>query len=168
MGYRVASNGDGTWHYEYAIQNLNVHRGASSFTVPLAPEVVVTNVDFHDVDYHSGEPFDGTDWLATVTPDVITWTTAETYAENPDANGLRWGTLYNFRFDADVPARDVTATIALFRPGSPDVVTPRTLGPGLPDSIPTLSAWGATALALLVLTAGTTVLKKRNSAQCSL
>ena len=26
LGYKVSDNGDGTWHYEYAIQNVNSHQ----------------------------------------------------------------------------------------------------------------------------------------------
>ena len=32
----------------------------------------------------------------------MTWST-ETFATNQNANAIRWGTLYNFRFDADRP-----------------------------------------------------------------
>ena len=52
----------GIYHYEYAVQNLNNERAGQAFTVPIPPGTVVTNVGFHDVDYHSGEVFDGTDW----------------------------------------------------------------------------------------------------------
>ncbi|MHC4219445.1 MAG: hypothetical protein ACYSU7_13445 [Planctomycetota bacterium] len=37
LGYRVTDNGDGTWHYEYALHNLNSHRSAREFIVPATP-----------------------------------------------------------------------------------------------------------------------------------
>ncbi|MDO8631559.1 MAG: hypothetical protein Q7R41_13820, partial [Phycisphaerales bacterium] len=99
------------WHYEYVVQNLNSNRAVKSFSVPLDPSATVATIGFHDVDYHSGEPFSGTDWTAAVAGGSITWTT-EDYSVNPNANALRWGTLYNFRFDIDRPPQSTTATLA--------------------------------------------------------
>lgn len=119
---RAVDNGDGTWRYEYAVYNLNSHRSAQTFTVPILPGTVVSNTGFHDVDYHSGEPYDGTDWAVTVDSDAVTWTT-DSYATNPNANALRWGTLYNFWFDADQASELVPATIGLFLSGTPDSIS---------------------------------------------
>ncbi len=133
LGYRVTDNGDGTWHYEYALYNMNSHRSAQSFSVPVGPGAVITNAGFHDVDHHSGDgeggvTYDGTDWSFAAGGAQATWST-QTYAENVNANALRWGTLYNFRFDANRPPVAVTATIGLFRPGTPEAVSVDTLGP---------------------------------------
>ena len=128
LGYRVTDNGDGTWHYEYALHNLNSHQSAREFIVPVGADVTITNVGFHDVDYHSGEPYNGIDWSSTTGGGTISWSTP-TFAENEDANALRWGTLYNFRFDADTPPTDVTAEIGLFRPGAVTELMVVTLGP---------------------------------------
>jgi len=129
--------GGGIWHYEYAIHNLNSHRSAMSVEVPIPQGAVVSGIGFHDVDYHSGEPFDGTDWSATVdtasNPNAVKWTT-QSFAENPNANALRWGTLYNFRFDADVPPSSDEFVIGLFRPGTPDQVSAPAVVPQLCDS----------------------------------
>ena len=122
VGSRVRDNGDGTWHYEYAIQNLNHHGSGRELSIPIGNGVTITDPGFHDVDYHSGDGeggvnFDGTDWPATVAGNSITWTT-DPWTVNTNANALRWGTLYNFRFDADAPPSSATATIGIFRPGS--------------------------------------------------
>jgi hypothetical protein len=127
VGDKVSDNGDGTWHYEYAIQNVNSHRSGGLFSVPIGAGVTVTNVGFRDVDYHSGDgvggiTYDGTDWQWSIDGGAISWAT-ETEAENSNANALRWGTLYNFRFDADSGPETSTATIGLYRAGSPDAVT---------------------------------------------
>src|SRR2546430_5810075 len=38
----------------------------------------------------------------------ITWN-CETFAQNQNANAIRWGTLYNFRFDANLPPQSINA-----------------------------------------------------------
>jgi hypothetical protein len=77
--------------------------------------VTVTNIGFHDVDYHSGEPYSGADWTATVSSNSISWAT-QPFAVNVNANALRWATLYNFRFDADAPPTcDGNVMLGLFR-----------------------------------------------------
>ena len=118
--------GNGTWHYEYAVYNHNSHRSARAFTLPLPAGVTVTNIGFHDVDYHSGDGLnsvnvDGADWTAVLSADGIEWST-QTFAANENANALRWGTLYNFRFDADVAPADGQAELGLYRPGAPEAV----------------------------------------------
>lgn len=114
---------DGTWNYEYAVHNLNSNRAGREFKVPLPPGATVTNVGFHDVAYHSGEPFVGTDWTWSQGADFIKWQT-ESFNANPNANALRWGTLYNFRFDADVPPVETEVIeLGLFTPGAPSTLT---------------------------------------------
>jgi Dockerin type I domain len=114
LGYRVTDLGDGTWHYEYALHNLTSDDSVGSFSVPVPLGVELTNVGFHDVDYHSGEIYSLEDWTPTESPGAITWAT-ESFAENPNANALRWGTLYNFRFDANTPPQEATLTLGLFK-----------------------------------------------------
>ena len=129
LAAKATSLGNGIYHYEYALHNLTNQRGGQSFAVPLPPGTIVTNVGFHDVDYHSGEPFDGTDWTPTVSSSSVTWATTP-YAMNANANALRWGTLYNFRFDANQAPGTSSITIGLFRPGSPASVSVTTVTPG--------------------------------------
>ncbi len=140
LGHRVTDNGNGTWHYEYALYNMNSHRSARSFSVPVGAGAVITNAGFHDVDYHSGDgesgvTYDGTDWSFAVGSEVVSWST-QTITQNPNANALRWGTMYNFRFDADTPPVATSATIGLFRSGSPTELSVQTLGPDVPTVEP--------------------------------
>jgi hypothetical protein len=79
--------------------------------------VTVTNIGFHDIDPHSGEPYDASDWSSVRTVDGVIWSSPETYDQNMNSNALRWGTLYNFWFDADAPPTESQAEIGLFRPG---------------------------------------------------
>ena len=37
-------------------------------------------------------------------------------------NALMWGTLYNFRFDSNIPPRTANATLGLFKPGTPSSI----------------------------------------------
>ena len=85
LGAKVSDLGTGLWHYEYALYNLNSHRSAGSFSVQLPAGATVVNAGFHDVDYHSGEPWNGTDWPATLETDRIAWSTTP-YANSETAN----------------------------------------------------------------------------------
>jgi len=116
------------WHYEYAVQNLTSARAIRSFRVPIPAGALVSNIGFHDVDYHSGEPFSGTDWTATVDANFVTFTT-ESWETNPNANALRWGTLYNFRFDTRSGPVTDAVRLDLFTPGSPGSITASILTP---------------------------------------
>jgi len=131
VGSKATALGAGRWRYEYAVHNLNSHRAAASFSVPIPWDAVVTDIGFHDVDYHSGEPFDGTDWtptVGTVPAPHVAWETAS-FEENPDANALRWGTLYNFRFEVAAAPTAGAVSLGLFRPGTPGAVAVPALVP---------------------------------------
>ena len=128
---RATENPNGSWHYEYAVFNMNSDRAAGSFSVPLPAGVQPLNVGFHDVNYHSGEIYDGTDWGVTVSPGEIRWETTS-FDTNPNANALRWATMYNFRFDANAAPMDVNASLGLFKPGAPGDAAAAVSGPGAP------------------------------------
>ena len=129
LGYKITDNGDGTWTYEYALYNMNSDRSGQAFRVPVPASVTLTNIGFHDVDYHSGEPYAGTDWTVTTGGGEIVWAT-QTQAQNVNANALRWGTLYNFRFDANSGPATADLGLDLFKAGSPSSVTISARGPG--------------------------------------
>ncbi|MBC7770976.1 MAG: hypothetical protein H7210_00640 [Pyrinomonadaceae bacterium] len=121
--------GGGTWHYEYAVQNLNSDRSGQSFSIPTPVGAVITNVGFKDVDYHSGEPYALTDWTSAAVPTSVSWAT-QTFAQNANANALRWDTIYNFRFDANVAPGTGSATIGLFKAGVPATAAGLAVIPG--------------------------------------
>ncbi len=125
-GYDVTDNGNGTWNYEYAVYNLYSDRSANSFTVPYPAGASIITNGFQDYTWHSGEPFDGTDWQVTLNPGIgITWAT-DSFNVNPDANALRWSMMFNFYFTSDAPPADNTATLGLFKAGgagAPDEMT---------------------------------------------
>ena len=130
MGYKVTALGPNQWHYEYALYNENLDRAIQSFTVPLGPGVNLSFVGFHAPPQEPGWSNDGTfnnqgysstPWDVTQVADSITWN-SETIAQNPNANAIRFGTLYNFRFDADQPPQIANATVGFFKTGSPVTV----------------------------------------------
>ena len=157
VGAKASDSGGGTWRYDYAVFNLNSHRSAGVFSVPIPSGAIVSGVGFHDVDYHSGEVYDTADWIMSVTDTEVTWSSPETFAENANTNALRWGTMYNFWFEADVQPVEGEVTLGLFRPGAPGVVSATVSVPGslcsadldgdgsvgILDLLALLAAWGA-------------------------
>ncbi|MCZ6735532.1 MAG: hypothetical protein O7C65_07070 [Planctomycetota bacterium] len=138
LGYKATDLGGGIWHYEYALQNLNSDRSGQSFSVSIPACVTVTNEGFHDVFYHSGEPYDGTDWPVTVGGGEVSWSTDD-FTSDPNANALRWGTMYNYRFDADSPPTPVTVEIGLFKTAPASVTVDDVLGPAGPTLSPDIT-----------------------------
>jgi hypothetical protein len=118
VGGQATDLGDGVYHYELAIQNLNSERSIGSVSVPVSPYATVTNIGFHDVDYHDGDgsgniTTDGTDWPAVVSGGAVTWSYVDVSPAND--NALRWGTLYNYRFDCDLPPATANITLGQYR-----------------------------------------------------
>jgi hypothetical protein len=106
-----------TWHYEFAVYNLDSDRAIGGLTVAIPSGTAITNVGHKDIDHHSGEIYSTADWTATVTATGVSWST-ETHASNPNANALRWGTMFNYWFDADVsPSAMGAVTFDVFEPG---------------------------------------------------
>jgi hypothetical protein len=130
IAYKVTGPVAGVWHYEYAIYNMNLDRAIQFFTVPLGCGITVSNVGFHAPPNHPGFPNDGTlgnagfsnaAWSSTQTDSALSWS-SQTFAQNQNANAIRWGTLYNFRFDADQPPQATNAIVGFFKTGSPVLV----------------------------------------------
>src|SRR5204863_2511767 len=129
--------------------NENLDRGIQSFSIPLGDAgVIISNIGFHAPPQEPGWANDGTTgntgyssapWTSTQTSSSLTWN-SQTFAQNQNANAIRWGTLYNFRFDANSPPQGANATVGFFKTGSP--VTVGIQGPGAlgtPTPIPTLT-----------------------------
>ncbi|MCH7591436.1 MAG: hypothetical protein IH989_01470, partial [Planctomycetes bacterium] len=76
LAAKAVAIGGGRWRYEYAVQNLNSDRGAGSFSIPLPTGAVVDGVGFHDVDYHSGEPYAATRCMTCETTPSVTCSSA--------------------------------------------------------------------------------------------
>ena len=149
MGYKVTNPSTGVWHYEYALYNQNLDRSIQSFSVPLGPGVNISNIGFHAPRQEPGWANDGTfnnlgysstPWNVTQDASSITWNT-ETLAQNQNANAIRFGTLYNFRFDADQAPNPTNATVGFFKTGSPQKVAIQApSGAATPTPTPTPTA----------------------------
>jgi len=124
---KVIDNQNGTWRYEYAIENLNADRSANSLQIPLPAGVTLTNTTFHDVFYHSQESYSSEDWTFQSPGGVVRWQGAA--PTNPLGNALRWGSLYNFGFTADTAPTQAVATLGLYKPGTPDSLSFPVLAP---------------------------------------
>ena len=145
MGYKVTNPSPGVWHYEYALFNENLDRSIQSFSVPLGAGVNISNIGFHAPPQHPSWANDGTfnsqgysstPWTPTQTANSLTWN-CETLAQNQNANAIRWGTLYNFRFDADQPPQATDAMVDFFKTGSPMTVAIQGPAGGGPTPTPT-------------------------------
>ena len=176
LGYKVTNPSAGVWHYEYAVYNQNLDRAFQSFSVPLGPGVTVSNISFHAPPQHPGWAADGTvgnagysstPWTPVQTASSLSWS-SETFAQNQNANAIRWGTLYNFRFDSNRPPQTTNATVGFFKTGTPITVgiqgpspdgsvtpTPTPTPPTTPTPTPTATAT-ATATATPTATATAT------------
>ncbi len=126
VGFKVSNPSAGTWHYEYVVYNENLDRAIQSLSIPLGCGVTLSNVAFHCPPQHPGFANDGTfnnqgyssfPWLPSQAGGALTWST-ETIAQNPNANAIRFGTMYNFRFDCNKPPTSANATIGFFKTGS--------------------------------------------------
>jgi len=140
LAYKTTALGGNMWHYEYSIYNLNSDRAGQAFSVPVPNGVTLSNIGFRDVDYWA-EPYSGTDWTPTQAGGQITWAT-QTQAQNPNANALRFGTLYNFRFDANAPPALATARLTLFKAGSPTELLANIDAPSIPCNPPSIDPLG--------------------------
>jgi hypothetical protein len=142
IAYKVTGPVAGIWHYEYAIYNENLDRAIQSFSIPLGCAITLTNLGFHAPLNHPGFPNDGTQgdagfsnapWSSNQTVSEVSWS-SETFAQNQNANAIRWGTLYNFRFDSDRSPLLIQATIGFFKTGTP--VTVGVMGPNACNVVP--------------------------------
>jgi hypothetical protein len=132
----------GMHHYEYAVQNLDNHRGGASLRVPVCSSTNVTNVGFRDPD---GDALN--DWTWSRAGEELVFGASAT-------NSLDWNNIYNFWFDCDQApvAGSVAIDQARLGPGALSVVVATqipaglasvaTTGPGCGVPTPALGANG--------------------------
>lgn len=137
VAYRAQLGTDGLYHYEYMVRNHNSDRSAGSVTLRhnggASGCMTISGNGFRDVYYHSGEPYDQTDWgfaLAGTDQKDISWSTTP-HSTNPNANALRWSTAYTFRVSSPNPPEMGTMAIGLFKPGTPGEITTPVLVPSI-------------------------------------
>lgn len=103
--------GNGMWHYEYAVYNHNLDRQVRTFSIPVPAGANVTNIGFHDIDQNAGNQ-----WSSAIANGMLTWSTGTT--SDPNANPLKYASLFNFRFDCNVAPSSSRAIMGMFKTGN--------------------------------------------------
>lgn len=131
VAVQTTNLGGGMWHYEYAVYNHTSDRQIRSFSVPMPDGMVVQNIGFHDIDQ------DGTNnWAGVYASNSVTWSTG--VFGSSTANPLKFSSVFNFRFDSNVPPVGNSATLGEFKPGTGSTLTAASKGPvmlGADDSV---------------------------------
>lgn len=124
VGSKVTEIAPGRWRYVYSAFNLNADRACGGFVMTRRAGVRVSAVEQRFVPPHSGETYSGTPW-AFVSGDAggagagagsMGWRT-QTFAQNPNANALRWGTTHTWIFESSTGPVAGSGRIELFNPG---------------------------------------------------
>ncbi len=142
LAYEATDLGGGEWHYEYALYNMNMDRGMGSLSIPVAPGVTVSNIGFYAPLNHAPEPntvnYTNTPWSVSTSGGAVTWSTDDV-GTDPFANAVRFGTMYNFWFDADQPPESTDAMVGLFKTGGTVAVS--AIGPSTAAPTPGNIVW---------------------------
>lgn len=118
VGHSATDNGNGTHHYEFLVHNQASHRSVGSFSIPVPDCVTISNVEARMPQYHSGESITNDPWSWTHSGGMLTFSTpAHTSGNNMTGPAIRWGTMANFRFDADAAPVNSDASLGLWRSG---------------------------------------------------
>ena len=131
VGFRVTQVAAYKHRYEYAVYNMNSERAVRSFSIPIGamPADRITGIGFKAVLSHT-IPHSNAPWTNRIEAGRITWST-ETFAANKEANAIRWGTMYNFWFEAMAAPTEGGAELGRFKPGTgPETMTATMAVPG--------------------------------------
>lgn len=120
--------GNGRTRFEYALYVHDIDRQIREFSIPVGDSIVVTNIGFRDIDQDGGN-----NWAINRSSGKITWSTGT--VGQTGANPLKYGTVFNFWFEATSPALDSAGGIGLFKSGSLPGLSVATKGP-IPTSPP--------------------------------
>lgn len=133
VGVKVCELDNGMWHYEYAVYNQDCDDAFQSFELPL--NGTFENAEQAFAVYHSNEVYANESWDVgyNSSNSTLQWS-SDTFAENPEANALRWNTTHTFSFDTSDPPVLGEATLTTFKTGTEvtiDIVVPNaSAGPG--------------------------------------
>lgn len=129
VAVKTTNLGSGRYKYDYAVYNFTLDRQVRSFTVPMLPGLNVTNIGFRDIDASIAN-----DWVGSYDGSKIIWQT-ETFSQNPQANSLKYGTVYNFWFEVDAAPTTTCLDLGLFKPGTTQSLIASITGPPMPPTI---------------------------------
>jgi hypothetical protein len=115
----VQDRGDGTWQYDYSVQNVDMDRQIDEFRVPLPASADLIDTRFHAVFHHDepiayigGPSISNDPWTMTREGDEIVWSTSD--------NPIRWGTMYSFGIITDVAPSEGDVTLGMFKDNGPE------------------------------------------------
>lgn len=113
----------GRRRYDIAVYNMNSARGLRALRLALGGATVVGKGE-SAVPSH-GEPWSNAPWESKVENGQLEWS-VKSFADDQNANALRWGTTYSFWFEVEAgsPAPGGDVTIEKFTPGEgPSILT---------------------------------------------
>jgi hypothetical protein len=141
VAVKTSDNGNGTWHYEYAVHNLDNARGGASLRIPVCPSTAVTGVGFRDTNQNALDQ-----WSWSRAGDELQFAATGT-------NSLDWNTIYNFWFDCDVGPTSGAVAIdqARLGAGALAVSVPTKIPGGVAAVVPLGAGCGAPAPTLTTL-----------------
>lgn len=127
LAVRVTDVAGGRHRFAYALQNHDFDRRIRSFHVPFNTAITGT---IDNIAYVDGDGIAANNWTATLDATGITWTAP---AGTTPAAELDYASLISFRFDSDLTAAPVEASLGVFEAGSPtelhlDTLAPAALG----------------------------------------
>jgi hypothetical protein len=145
VAVKATDLGNGTWRYDYAVENLDFARaitappengpdprvlsnkGFDSFSVPIPAGATVVATSFRDGDLEAGN-----NWRTLTSTNAITW-----LASGPAISvtarrlpTLDWGSMYTFSVTVNRAPANGNGTLHVANPGSPSQYTVATLVPG--------------------------------------
>ncbi|MHA7813375.1 MAG: GC-type dockerin domain-anchored protein [Phycisphaerales bacterium] len=109
VGSKATDLGDGSWRYDYAVQNQNMQNefgdGLGAFFIPIGFNRTTRDPYFNDVDYldsPDGIYLSG-DWVFSNTVGRARWFAPWEPQIFFELNYIRWGSTYTFSFVSDHP-----------------------------------------------------------------
>ena len=118
VGVKTCDLGNGLWHYEYAIYNLDCDTSLQSFSLPISGTYLNQEQSF--ARYHSGEPYTNTKWAIDAdlaSGGELKWS-CKPYEVDQNANAIRWNTMHTFSFDTNSPPIPGEAVVGTFKDAS--------------------------------------------------
>ena len=137
IAVKVTGPTNGLWHYEYAVHNVDNHRGAATFRIPMCASARVQNLGFRDIDQDALNQWTGTR------------VGGELVFSAPANNPLNWNSLFNFWFDSDAAPVAGSASFDQARIGAGALTFPvNTQVPGFVPNVYLGAGCGAPAVTL--------------------
>jgi hypothetical protein len=134
VGSTAIPIGNGRWRYVIAVENISSDRALAGVVVFMGADPSPQGFTFHAPTYHSGEVYNNADWPLIIGGASFRWLCPQSFAQNPNANALRWGTLYTFTFTSTAAPVEGNIALNIFKPGAINGVGASAIVPGAVSS----------------------------------